>query len=94
MVNGEGHAMYILPQWKGKGRIVSDSSVEALMAFFNFYPDVLASCRHSQNEMMKDLGIEARTLESQVTAIITAFHFLYRRQIEFKTKSNIPKSCD
>lgn len=44
--------------------------------------------------MMKDLGIGARTLESQVTAIITTFHFLYIRQIEFKTKSNIPVGCD
>lgn len=64
------------------------------MEVFTFKPDVLASHRHSQNEMMKDLGIEARILESQVTVIITAFHFLYIRWIEFKTKSNIPMGCD
>ena len=44
--------------------------------------------------MMKDLGIETRTPESKVTAIITAFHFLYIRRPEFKTKSNIPMGCD
>lgn len=77
-----------------KGRIFSESSIEKLMAFFGFQPDVLASYRHNQNEMMKDLGIEARTLESQGTAIIIVFHFLYIRQIEFKTKNNIPMGCD
>lgn len=41
-----------------------------------------------------ELGNWSQDSESQVTAIITAFHFLHIKQAEFRTKINIPVGCD